>query len=68
MPTNLTVKEAFMLQVISLRPFLLMPGFQSKYGIEINDDVMGQQGEDRLLAEEQRPGQRGGGELIRTNV
>ena len=40
-----------------------MPGFQSKYGIEINDDVMGQQGEDRLLGEERRPGQRGGGEL-----
>ena len=63
MPTNLTVKEVYILQVISLRSFLLMPGFQSEYGIEINDDVMGQQGEDRLLAEERRPGQRGGGEL-----
>ena len=42
--------------MIRLRSFLLMPGFQSKYGIEINDDVMGQQGEDRLLAEERRPG------------
>ena len=68
MPTNLTVKEVYILQVISLRSFLLMPGFQSEYGIEINDDVMGQQGEDRLLAEERRPGQRGGGKLIRTNV
>ena len=37
-----------------------MPGFQRKYAIEINDDVMGQQGEDRHLAEKRRPGQREG--------
>ena len=34
-----------------------MPGFQRKYAIEINDDLMGQQGEDRHLAEKRRPGQ-----------